>query len=74
MNNILETMKDLETFTNELKTFDWNFKNGSIDANRYGFDMIRNFQFAATFSPAHQKVWAEYEKEHLDLGYLWSAK
>jgi len=57
-----ETMKDLKTFINELKTFNWDFKNGCNEANRYGFDMIRKFQYAATFSPAHQEVWAEYEK------------
>ena len=59
---MLETMKDLAGYTNELKTFNWSFENGSIEAVRYGFDMIRKFQFAATFSPAHQEVWAEYEK------------
>ena len=58
-------MKDLETFKDELKTFNWSFENGSIEAVRYGFDMIRKFQFAATFSPAHQEVWAEYEAKHI---------
>ena len=62
MKNMLEAMKDLDTYTNELKTFNWSFKNGPIEAVRYGFDMIRQFQFAATFSPAHKEVWAEYEK------------
>ena len=65
MKNTLEAFKDLNTYTNELKTFNWFFENGSIEAVRYGFDMIRKFQYAAGFSSEHQEIWAEYEKEYV---------
>ena len=65
MNKEFMAMRDLETFTNKLKNFNWYFENGSIEAVRYGFDMINKFRCAATFSPKHQEVWAGYEKEHV---------
>lgn len=65
MNNASEAMKDLETFTNKLKNFNWYFENGPIEGVRYGYDMINKFRDAATFSPKHREVWAGYEKEYL---------
>lgn len=65
MKNMLESIKDLDTYINELKTFNWFFENGSIEACRYGYKTINSFVIASNYSPAHKEVWAEYEKKYL---------